>query len=183
MANGWTKEARPRLVILFVVVGISTSSPMIARRELRKRGSDVDQTERLLRDVAADSVIRFGTTAPCNPSHFTIRRIGYANIPVVELEIACRREDLRALTPVARQLVFQKLRAHDVNPDILDFTPTVAVERSCVFVDTNPDSPTKGKRKRGNTCKWHFEIKPEGVGEFVWDTWSAKFKDQVKEQP
>jgi hypothetical protein len=139
----------------------------------------MDQHERLLRDVAVDDAVRFGTTAPCNPSHLTIRRIGFASIPVVELEIACRQQDLRALTPVARQLVFQKLQAHDVSPDILKFTPTVAVAHSCMFTDVNPDSPTKGKRKRGNTCKWHFEIEAEHVGEFVWDTWSAKFKDQV----
>jgi len=142
----------------------------------------MDQNERLLRDVAADNAIRFGTTAPCNPSHFTIRRVGFASIPVVELEVDCRQQDLRALTPVVRQLVFHKLRAHDVSPDIINFTPTVAVERSCLFVDVNPDSPTKGNRKRGNHCKWHFEIKAAHVGEFVWDTWSAKFKDQVPSQ-
>ena len=137
----------------------------------------MDSNERPLRDIAGSDAIEFGTTAPCRPSHFRITKIGFADIPVVELEVACRPRDLSALTPVVRQLVFQKLQAHDVSPDVLKFTPTVAVGRTCLFVDVNPRSPTAGKKKRGAACAWHFEILQRDA--FVWDWKTGKFKDQV----
>jgi len=95
------------------------------------------------------------------------------------LEITCKEENIRDLTPIARSIVYKELELHGVESEILEFTPTInsGVNRQTLFVDENDSSPHCGKRKRGKKMEWHFEIKKIHVAHFNWEGRRGKFKD------
>jgi len=136
-------------------------------------------TEFMIREVAKSTYCKFGTFAPFAIGAFTLRRIGFADIPVACLEVTCKPENTRDLTPVVRSIVYKELELHGVESEILEFTPTVnsGVNRQTLFVDENKDSPTCGKRKRGRKMEWHFEIKKIHVAHFDWEGRRGKFRD------
>lgn len=139
------------------------------------------EEEVIIRETAKSTVINWGTTAPFEiVGGITIKRIGFASIPVVRIEIACKDEHLGAITPVARQIVFRELESHGLESEILEFTPTVGCDssRRYKFTDCNESSPTKGQGKFGKLRHWHFEIKKEHVGHFEWDWKSGRFPER-----
>ena len=128
------------------------------------------EAEVTIREIAKSQYMSFGTTAPFAIGGFRITKVGFADIPVVELMITCRPDSISALVPIARSLVFKKLELHGLESEILEFTPTVGSEgRGCMFTDENESSQSHGKRKRGQTYHFRFEIKKEQVGHFEWD--------------
>jgi hypothetical protein len=136
------------------------------------------ESEVMIREIAKSSCMSFGTTAPFALGSIQITRIGFADIPVVQIGVTCRADCRGALVPIARAIVFKKLEAHGLESEILEFTPTVAPEgRQCMFTDENPSSESHGKRKRGVFHWFRFEIKKEQVGHFVWDWKHGKFPD------
>ena len=139
------------------------------------------ESEHLGREIAKSTAINWGTTAPFEiVGDLQIKRVGFADLHVVRIQIACKDEDLRAITPIARQIVYRELEAHGLESEILEFTPTVGCEssRRYKFTDCNESSPTKGKGKFGKLRHWTFEIKKEHYGHFEWDWKSGRFPER-----
>lgn len=115
-------------------------------------------TDDVLREASASSCITFGTTAAYVAENPYVKRIGFANIPVVGVLIISN-VDTRDMTPIARQIVFRKLRECNIPIGSLKLTPTVACSsRKRKFTDANTSSPTHGKKKVGREMDFHFEI-------------------------
>lgn len=133
------------------------------------------ESELMIREIAKSHCMSFGTTAPFAIGTFRITKVGFADIPVVELMITCRPDSIGAVVPIARSLVFKKLELHGLESEILEFTPSVGSEgRGCMFTDENPSSESCGKRKRGQMYHFRFEIKKVHVGHFEWDWRNGK---------
>ncbi len=129
------------------------------------------EVENIIRELAKSSSISFGTTAPFAIEGISVRRIGFASIPVVELGLHCKCQDFSAMVPIARQIVFRYLERNGLESEILMYTPTVSAgSTEKIFVDRNPNSPTNGSRKRGLHYSIHFEIKKLHVDHFDWLT-------------
>lgn len=111
---------------------------------------------------------RWGTSAPFSLGEVFIRRIGFADIPVVGCTVIAK--DATSVVPVVRQHVFYELETQGVPNEAISCGPTVAVRRQRMFTDANEDSPTKGKNKRGLEMEFHFEIRKEAVHKYF--TWS-----------
>ena len=126
--------------------------------------------EQLARDVAASFHSNWLTHAPFELGEITVKRVGFADIPVVQIAVACKPDAISALTPMVRQVVFRELVGAGIPNEIVEFTPTVGSEseRRYTFVDCNEHSETKGKRKHGKLYHWRFEIKRRFVGYFQW---------------
>ena len=133
----------------------------------------IPANEELLRGIAASSSIRFGTNAPFELGGIFIKRIGFANIPVVGMVVNCRQQDRAAMVPIVRNFVFTELVNAGISNTAVKFIPTVNTTedsrgRQVMFTDCNESSPTKGKRKRGHALVFHFEIQPDAIGRFTW---------------
>ena len=126
------------------------------------------QAEQLMRDTAASLCCDMLTDAPYQMGDLRIEKVGFAEIPVVFVTVACPREAISAIVPVARQFIFRELAAAGIENEIVEFTPTVSTERRVRFTDCNEHSPTKGKNKMGCFCRFAFEIKRPFVGYFQW---------------
>ena len=135
----------------------------------------MDDLEKLLRTAAASPAVRFGTIAPFQLGNVEIEKIGFADIPVMLVNVYCRREDITALVPIVRQHVFGELETAGFSNEIVEFTPGVATNQVRMFVDCNESSPSLGKRRRGNHCRFTFEIKKEHVGKFDWGGFCGKY--------
>ena len=132
------------------------------------RVTNMDPNERLLRELAASSSCRFGTTAPYELGPVRVRRIGFADIPVVEVPVYCRSKDISALVPIVRQHVFGELETALIPSRILAFRPGVSVGRRRRFTDRNESSPTLGKTKVGEYIEFRFEIDAKHLDLFEW---------------
>jgi len=128
----------------------------------------MEPNERLLRQLATSDCCRFGTTAPYEPGSVQMRRVGFADIPVVEVPVFCRRQDISALVPIVRQHVFGELESALIPSRILTFTPSVSVGRRRRFTDRNESSPTLGKTKVGEYVEFRFEIDSKHLDLFEW---------------
>ena len=111
-----------------------------------------------------------------------IEKIGFAEVPLVFVMVACPSNAITAMVPVARQFIFRELATAGIENEILEFTPTVETTRRVKFVDCNEHSPTKGKNKMGRLHRFAFEIKPPFVGYFQWGGF-CKRVGQIPEKP
>lgn len=125
-------------------------------------------SEQFLRDTAASLACDLLTDAPFQMSDLQIEKVGFAEIPVAFVTVACPAKAISALVPVVRQFVFRELAAAGIDNEIVEFTPRVESKCRRRFVDCNEHSPTKGKNKMGRVYRFSFEIKPPFVGYFLW---------------
>jgi len=125
--------------------------------------------EKLMRDVHASFNVNVGTTAPFAIGKFAVEKVGFANIPTVQVVMACK--DTVSVVMVARQYVYRELEAAGVPNEAIEFTPTVQVQKQRhKFTDLNESSPDKGKTKMGLLVRFAFEIKEAFVKTyFEWD--------------
>ncbi len=114
------------------------------------------------------AVLRSADRRPLPDGRPQIEKVGFAEIPVAFVTVACPSKAISAIVPVVRQFVFRELEAAGIENEILAFIPTVQDERRVRFVDCNEHSPTKGKNKMGRIYRFAFEIKPPFVGYFQW---------------
>ena len=126
------------------------------------------QAEQLLRDTAASLCCDMLCDAPFQMGELQIEKVGFAEIPVAVVTIACPPKAIAAIVPVARQFIFRELEVAGIENEILAFTPTVEEQRRVRFVDCNEHSPTKGKNKMGRYYRFTFEIKRPFLGYFQW---------------
>ena len=126
------------------------------------------QAEQLLRDTAASLCCDMLTDAPFQMGELQIEKVGFAEIPVAFVIVACPPKAVSAIVPVARQFIYRELAAAGIENEILAFTPTVQEQRRVRFVDCNEHSPSKGKNKIGRFYRFAFEIKPPLMGFFYW---------------
>ena len=125
--------------------------------------------EQLLRDAAASLASDWLTDSPFQMSELRVEKVGFAEIPVVFVMVACPPKAVQAMVPVVRQFVFRELEAAGIENEILEFPPSVQEQRRLRFVDCNEHSPTKGKNKMGQLYRFAFEIKRPFLGYFQWD--------------
>ena len=125
----------------------------------------------LLRKMHASMGVQFGTTAPFQIiGEVYVRKIGFADIPVVGVDIACKPEVMTALVPIARQLVYRELETMGIPNEAVEFQAGVQSEgRRRRFTDCNESSPTLGSTKMGQLYRFRFDIRPEHVKTFKFD--------------
>jgi hypothetical protein len=128
-----------------------------------------NQIEQLLRGAAASLASDWLTDAPFQMSRLRIEKIGFAEIPLVFVMVACPSKAITAMVPVVRQFIFRELEAAGIENEILEFTPGVQEQKRFRFTDCNEHSPSKGKNKVGRLYRFAFEIKRPFVGYFRWD--------------
>jgi hypothetical protein len=128
-----------------------------------------NQMEELLRGVAASLCSDWLTDAPFQMSELRVEKVGFAEIPVAFVMVACSPKAIPAMVPVVRQFIFRELEAAGIENEILEFTPTVQEQKRLRFVDCNEHSPSKGKNKMGRLYRFAFEIKRPFLGYFRWD--------------
>jgi len=124
--------------------------------------------EQLLRDAAASLCSDWLTDAPFQMGELRVEKVGFAEIPVVFVMVACPPNAVPAMVPVVRQFVFRELESAGIESGIVEFTPTVQEQKRLRFVDCNEHSRTKGKNKMGRLYRFAFEIKRPFVGYFQW---------------
>jgi hypothetical protein len=126
------------------------------------------QDEQLLRDTAASLCSDWLTTVPFQISDVRVEKVGFADVPLVFVMVACPPIAIAAIVPVVRQFIFRELAGAGIENEIVEFTPTVQEQKRLRFVDCNEHSPTKGKNKMGRLYRFAFEIKRPFVGYFQW---------------
>ena len=97
-----------------------------------------------------------------------IEKVGFAEIPVAFVTVACPPKAISSIVPVVRQFVYRELEAAGIENEILAFTPIVQDQRRVKFVDCNEHSRSKGKNKMGIFYRFAFEIKLPFAGYFLW---------------
>jgi hypothetical protein len=132
--------------------------------------TNMEKNERLLRALAASSACRFGTTAPYELGAVCVRRIGFAEIPVVEVAVFCRSKDISALVAIVRQHAYGELESALIPSRILAFRPGVSIGRRRRFTDRNESSPSLGKTKVGEHVEFRFEIDLQHLAFFEWSS-------------
>lgn len=126
------------------------------------------QMDEVLRDMAASLCADWLTNAPFQLGELRIEKVGFAEIPVAFVMVACSPKAITAMVPVVRQFIFREMEAAGIENEILEFTPSVQDQKGVRFVDCNEHSPTKGKNKVGRLYRFTFEIKRPFVGYFEW---------------
>jgi hypothetical protein len=126
------------------------------------------QNEQFLRDAAASLALDWLTIVPYQMSQLQVEKIGFADVPLVFVTVACPPNAISAMVPVVRQFIFRELAGAGIENEIVEFTPTVQEQKRLRFVDCNEHSPTKGKNKMGRLYRFAFEIKRPFVGYFQW---------------
>lgn len=129
---------------------------------------DIDN---LLRHLAISQCCRFGTTAPFTLGEIQIQKVGFAQIPVIGMQVICPAAASRSMTPIVRSLVFMELETAGLTNEAVEFVPRVSTGKYRKFVDINESSPTLGKNKMGYEYTFSFEIRPEYVKCFTWGGW------------
>ena len=124
--------------------------------------------EQLLRDSAASFCCDLLTDAPYEMGDLQIEKVGFAEIPVVFVTVACPPKAISSIVPVVRQFVYREIKAAGIENEISGFVPRVQDQRRGRFVDCNEHSRSKGKNKMGIFYRFAFEIKPPFVGYFLW---------------
>lgn len=99
--------------------------------------------------IFSSPMLTWGTTAPHKMFEPRGVRIGYAEIPCVEVPAIVAQKSIPSIIPVARQ---KAIGYADVMGWQLKFMPTVNVGRRVRFTDQ------EGKKRMGETVKIHFEI-------------------------
>lgn len=128
-----------------------------------------NQMEQLLRGAAASLSSDWLTDAAFQMSGLRIEKVGFSEIPVVFVMVACPPKAVSAMVPVVRQFIFRELEAAGIENEIVEFTPSVQEQKRLRFVDCNEYSPTKGKNKMGRLYRFALEIKRPFLGYFQWD--------------
>jgi hypothetical protein len=126
------------------------------------------QVEQVLRDSAASLASDWLTEAPFQMSGLRIEKVGFAEIPVVFVMVACPPNAIPTMVPVVRQFVFRELEAAGIENEILEFRPGVEERKRLRFVDCNEHSQSKGKNKVGQLYRFSFEIKRPFLDYFQW---------------
>lgn len=124
--------------------------------------------EQLLRDTAASLCSDWLTEVPFQMSELRVEKVGFAEVPLAFVMVACPPAAITAMVPVVRQFIFRELEASGIENGILDFIPTVQDHKRCRFVDCNEHSSTTGKNKVGRLHRFAFKIKQPFVGYFRW---------------
>lgn len=120
-----------------------------------------------LKKLHANPAISWRTHAPFALSEVFFERIGFADIPVCSVEVACKERS--GMVPIVRQFVYHELISTGLSEDAVQFTPSVCIQRQRhKFLDLNESSPTKGKNKMGMLCRFDFEIEKDYLGCFEW---------------
>jgi hypothetical protein len=124
--------------------------------------------------------IRFGTSAPYKIGYVGPDRIGFADIPMVVVEMYGKESG--SLVPIARQLAMAVAAKNGLQMDMggslvpiarqlamavaaknglqMDMGPPgLKIGRERLFTDENPSSPYFGKRKRLQEYTYQFEVK------------------------
>jgi hypothetical protein len=130
--------------------------------------NDSKHIEQLLRDTVASLCADWLTEAPFQLGELQIEKVGFAEIPVVFVNVACPAKAIRAMVPVVRQLIYRELESAGIENEIVEFTPTVQDQGRRKFVDCNERSPSKGKNIMGRLYRFAFAIKPPFMGFFLW---------------
>ena len=99
--------------------------------------------------------IRFGTSAPYKIGYVGPDRIGFADIPMVVVEMYGKESG--SLVPIARQLAMAVAAKNGLQMDM--GPPGLKIGRERLFTDENPSSPSFGKRKRLQEYTYQFEVK------------------------
>jgi len=66
-------------------------------------------TEQLLRETAASLCCDMLTDAPFQMGELQIEKVGFAEIPVALVMVACPPKAISAIAPLVRQFVYRKL--------------------------------------------------------------------------
>jgi hypothetical protein len=99
---------------------------------------------------------RMGTSAPYAVGRVGPDVIGYADIPMISVDMFGKAADIGVLVPIARQLA---MLAADVNGLVINMAPPGLKRGSEKMVeDQNPSSESLGKRKRLLALVFNFEV-------------------------
>jgi hypothetical protein len=83
------------------------------------------QAEQLLRDTSASLCCDWLTSVPFEMSELRIEKVGFAEIPLVFVMVACPEKAIAAMVPVVRQFVFRELAAAGIENEVVGYIPTV----------------------------------------------------------
>jgi hypothetical protein len=120
----------------------------------------------------------FGTTAAYSlSSKIAIRKIGFADLKVLELYIETIEHAMDTLVPILRQALAAELQKHGMPLEAVRCTPSIQRGARCMFLDTNEGSATKGQKRRGIHHTVHFEIEPAYERYFEFSGSHGKFKE------
>jgi hypothetical protein len=117
-----------------------------------------NMTKGMLHGMANSPAVTFHTEVPYRIGEVTAARVGFAGIPKVLVKVWCKADALDAVTPVVRQHVWRKFRELDIDWVALNLMPTVQTNKRRMVTDDNDRSPSFGKRKLLNECRFAFEI-------------------------
>jgi hypothetical protein len=99
---------------------------------------------------------RMGTSAPYAVGRVGPDVVGYADIPMISVDMFGKAADIGVLVPIARQLA---MLAADVNGLVINMAPPGLMRGSEKMVeDQNPSSESLGKRKRLLALVFNFEV-------------------------
>jgi len=126
--------------------------------------------EKVLRAIHASPNITMGTTMPFQLGRMTISHVGFADIPMIGMEMWAPSSE--GLTAIVRQQVYAELKSAGISHEVIAFTPSVGRGRRRKFVDCNQSSLTLGKNKMGYEWLWHFEITRSDTRCFIWPSYS-----------
>ena len=124
--------------------------------------------EPLLRGMHRLSVPFFGSDAPRALGEPRLVKVGYAKIPMLQIEVSCRRDDMQGLLPTVRHRAFAFIAAHDVSDEHLLFVPSVMLcdERRRAFTDQF------GNRRFGQRYTVSFDLSGMLTSAIYW-TWTG----------
>ena len=79
--------------------------------------------EQLVRDMAASLGSDWLTETPFQMGELRIEKVGFAEVPLVFVMVACPANAITAMVPVVRQFVFRELEAARIENRIVEITP------------------------------------------------------------
>lgn len=124
--------------------------------------------ETYLREMAVSLASDLLTNVPFQMGDLQIEKVGFADIPMVFVIMACPSSAISVMVAIVRQFVFRELEAAGITNEALEFKPTIERLRRRQFIDCNERSATKGKNKIGRVHRVAFTIRPQFVGYFEW---------------
>ncbi len=130
-----------------------------------------DDDQALLVQAHTSLAIHWGTTAPFKIGKIYCRRIGFANDPMIEVEVNVKDCDVPALVPILRQRIYGELAERGWAPEAIDFKPSVQTGRRRKFVDENEYSESFGKNKIAETHLYHWLMLDK---ELITETWAHR---------
>lgn len=109
-----------------------------------------DAPSRAMRGICESNAISFKCNAPYHLGSVGFARVGFADIPRLQCNVNCKEGDWPALVAVVRQHLIQAAVRAELEVSALDLVVHYAPgSRQRYFIDSNEDSKTHGKRKRG----------------------------------